>query len=99
MINIKPLQGARRLDRAADSAVLYGTLRETMEINSHYKSRIVLSPLTEIDDQMGTDSLLFDRPDANRIFVLILYFILWGQKLFSDLVIHNKLLNIGTTII
>lgn len=26
MINIQPLQGARRLDRAADSAVLYGTL-------------------------------------------------------------------------
>lgn len=64
-----------------DSAVLYGTLRGTMEINSHYKSHIVLSPLTEIDDQMGTDSLLFDRPDANRIFMLIPYFQTVGSEI------------------
>ena len=59
VINIQSLQGACWLDRAADSAVLYGTLRETMEINSHYKSHIVLSPFTEIDDQMGTNSPLY----------------------------------------
>lgn len=33
MINIRPLQGACWLDRAPDSAVLYGTIRETMETN------------------------------------------------------------------
>lgn len=53
MINIQSLQGACRLYRAVDSAMLYGTLRETMEINSHDKRHIVLSPFTEIDDQLG----------------------------------------------
>lgn len=56
MINIQSLQGACRLARAADSAVLYGTLRESMEINSHDKKHIVLSPFTEIDDQLGRNS-------------------------------------------
>lgn len=37
-----------------------------MEINSHYKSRIVLSPFTEIDDQLGRNSPLCGRPDAKR---------------------------------
>lgn len=62
MINIQSLQGACRLD----SAVLYGTLRETMEMNSHNKKHIVLSPLTEIDDQLGRNYLsssLYGRPD------------------------------------
>lgn len=36
--------------------MLYGTLRETMEINSHDKKHIVLSPFTEIDDQLGRHS-------------------------------------------
>lgn len=34
VINIQSLQGACRLDGAADSAVLYGTLRETVGINT-----------------------------------------------------------------
>lgn len=34
VINIQSLQGACRLDGAADSAVLYGTFRETVEINT-----------------------------------------------------------------
>lgn len=76
VINIQSLQGACRLDRAADSAVLYGTLRETVEINSHDKRHIVLSPFTEIDDQLERNSpqliIFFGRPDGNRRFVPIL---------------------------
>ncbi len=36
--------------------MLYGTLRETIEINSHDKKHIVLSPFTEINDQLGRNS-------------------------------------------
>lgn len=58
MINIHSLQGACLLARAADSAVLYGTLRNTMEKNSPHKRRIVPSSFTEIDDQQGRNSPL-----------------------------------------
>lgn len=64
-VNIRSLQGACRLDGATDSAVLYGTLRETMGINRPYKRHIVLSLYTEIDDRLGRDPPLCGGPRAD----------------------------------
>lgn len=50
---MESLQGACRLDRVLDSAQLYGTLREAVGTNSHYRKLIVLSLFTEIHDPLG----------------------------------------------